>query len=140
MVSYGMGWGTMKLSKKIPRPSLNWLSIQDITDARNKLIGLYLAPGECVFATEPEQIEISLNGTFPRFRYTHSGTQLIGWLKIPKKGKPYWDVEALGVLQVAVPFNSPLMAPVVKLIKAWKKEFPYKTTENYLIRNGECIA
>lgn len=142
-----------KLSKRLPRPSLAWLSIQDIIDVRNKLIGLFLAPGECVYEEVKvdgaiTKIEVSFSGIAPKFRYgclikrsdgSIERRHIISWLKIPKQGLPYWDVEVLDELCVGVGFKRGLTLPVVKLFKKWKRHFPHKPTNNFLLNNGNPI-
>jgi len=149
-----MNWNRLKRS--LPRPSLGWMSISDIVYLRNRLLALYLNPGEKLSVNNPDnwvscptQIEIFFHGSTPVFRFnrfwidkegTIQSRVMTAWLKLQGANVPNWHLQELDGPIEAVPFNSKEVKPLVKLLRQFKKYFPFTPTNNFLLNNGEVIV
>lgn len=137
----------MKIWSRIPRYSLLWLSKDEIATVRNRFIGLFLKPAECVEVAPPAGLfDVSniriYTGVSPRFEFRQGAINRVIWLKFPTtQGLPVWDVTetALGALN-RVKFNDPLARVPAEIIRGLTVYFPFVSTGNYLSKNGECIA
>lgn len=137
-----------------PRPSLLWMSRNDIICVRNHILRLYLKLNEFIVVRavkekgDPSYVtkEVKLySGITPVFEFSSNGINYRCWLKCPKGSNPFWDVRILyydnQILETVDifqdhHFNSPVCLPSARLIKAYSKHFPFVPSENFLISKG----
>lgn len=121
-----------KWAKKVPRPTLNWLSRNEIWDVRDKLIGIFLSPGEFLELMCPMSqgvIHIAPSAV-PRFEIKNVGKF---WLKCPKDRNPYWDWLGEGEVTIEhLKFNDETARPVAMLVEHLTRYFPFVPTDNFL--------
>lgn len=134
----------------IPRPSLNWMTPNQVLAVRNNIAGLCYPKGQCIDLKHSRAIlEPQLT---PLIRWVNkSGTSCFAWLKIEGKKLPYWDFCLLNAdmcadLQFIInnivkePFNSHYCEFAAAKVKEWSKNFPFKPHDGALTNKGEFIA
>lgn len=116
----------MKLAQCVWRPSLLWLSVKQVRAVRDKIIGLYLAPGHYVFYG---RIKV-FGGAIPAFKKKVGAHIEVVHFKWTKEKKPQWDWRVDDGPIHTVEFNKILWA--AKLVRDLHNNFPFKPTENWV--------
>jgi hypothetical protein len=120
----------------LPRPSLLWLSRRQVREIRNKLIALFLSPGEAVSVRLVKGVlkadVVITPGVKPKFNCDGIDFYLV----TPKDKNPYWEIHS-DEIKPNVPFQKCFLSYVVKDLH---NDFPFKPTSNYLIAGGAFIA
>lgn len=138
----------MKIWSRIPRHSLLWLSHADIATVRNRLVALFLKPGETIevappagfFNVSPIRIIPAIS---PCFEFQCDKINYRVWLKFPDRSLPKWDIQCgadFGDGPQRVKFNDPLAAVPAAIIKGLTSYFPFVPSSNFYLRNGEFLA
>jgi len=144
---------------KLPRPSLAWMSVEDLNRVRDRLIGLFMSPDQALSVAPPEGFfgvkeVVILGGPSPVFGWekydlgayeNQGGTFEVrrsykAWLKISSWKPPYFDFQIDDNEIVPLPFNSEEVRLPIALLKHYSRHFPFKSTDNYFINNGEFVA
>ena len=137
----------------VRRPALRWLSVKQVTTARNQILGLFLEPEEMLRAPAPENrrgiywIDFA-SGLAPVFCWETTSfgrdevqrSRHVAWLKCPNGKLPYFDLQVGDAEVTPVAFNDPRLETVVRLLAHLSNFFPYWPTENYLEKGGDFIA
>lgn len=139
----------------VKRPSLLWMSRQDILKVRNQLICLFKHKDESFRVAAPKNVFIKdvliTTNHHPLFEHAkisrdgyYIGQYYQFWLKVPKFKNPYWDYIELneeGPTDIdSVPFDHPIASIPALLIKKYLDHFPFSPTDNFLLNNGEPIV
>ena len=125
-----------KWQNRLPRPSLCWMSRNDIVTVRNKLLGLYFASDDYIDMPVPgdtsgQYIHVYPASTSPRLEW---GT-MTAWLKCPKDKNPYWDycVDLDRSRIFSAPFNHSSLSSAADVVSAFNNYFPFKPTNNFIV-------
>ncbi len=134
-----------KLINNLPRPSLLWMSYNDVLRVRNQLAALCYPRGNFItIQLSKQKFGDLFPGLVPRFVFPSGGIPTTAWLKVCPGRAPQWDILAghpdLPGEVNTVEFNNPEMAPLAALVKKWSVEFNYKPHEASLIHKGEFLA
>lgn len=138
--------------RKFPRPSLMWMSIDDVMRVRNAIIGLYLGHGDLRLVPPHGRpttaLKLMMNNTTPKFEWLDErGNREQVWFRYDDNRVPYWDYESyeMGVgpnteYVQQIPFNDPRARVPATIVKHLSRYFPFVSTDNYLVNGGKPIA
>lgn len=147
-----------KFLNNLPRPSLLWMSYNDVLRVRNQLAALCFPRGDFLSMPFGKGIWGDVYpGLVPMFRLPLVGREgrsnvmalknndptpltLDMWLKVPSGKMPQWDISVNGGPVHTYDFNSVnALAGSIK-IKEWSRKFSLQPHPGSLTHKGEFLA